>query len=500
VIALVVITALIGALIGASLLAPTYESKTTLRVTTADYGAERVSYDAVMYSGRLTNTYSKVVTSDSVVSEMRDRLGLTEPIRVTVDVPANTELMQITVTGRDPFVAADAANALAEILIDRVSAMSAERVAAATGALGQQLADLEAELLQPPSAAQSSPSSGSSPEATAAAAVLQLKQARYARLLDQYDQLLTAESARGNTVTVLERAAAPLTPSRPQLPLILLIALGMGLVGGIGLAFLFEHLDTRLHTTQRIQEVTDLRILGTVPVASRHRRNGLFNVDSPECEALRRVRTHLQSLCPDAPRTLLVTSAEPGEGKSAVVANLAAVLAEAGRTVIVVDGDLRRPTLHRIFGLPNVVGLSSILTQETTWDQTIQESNLPNVWVIASGPTPPNPAELLGAPPMAQLFECLVDRFDAVLVDTPSLLAVSDAAVLAQGVDGVILVVSRARAHQDAVQAAQSELIEVGAKTLGVIVNRAEPDRRHLYYRRSPTPQQGIRRGQHGDA
>jgi non-specific protein-tyrosine kinase len=268
------------------------------------------------------------------------------------------------------------------------------------------------------------------------------------------------------------------------------IALGfmVGLAGGVGLAFLFENLDITLYTTKQVEEVTELPALGKIPTARRRRQVSLFNGNSPQAEAFRCLRTNIFTLDHDAPlQTLLITSAEPREGKSTIVTSLALAIAQSGRKVVVVDSDLRRPTLHKVFDLSNKVGLSSVLSQEITLEEAVQDSQVSGIQVLTSGPLPSNPAELLGSPHMTALIEQLARQFDTVLFDAPSLLAVTDAAVVAPIVDGVVLVVGRAQARRKAVRAACKQLTDVKAKSIGAVVNRAERDSSYDYYYRAPT-------------
>jgi len=304
-------------------------------------------------------------------------------------------------------------------------------------------------------------------------------------------ETLVREVIRANTLAVVEPAVTPRAPSKPRKALNIGLGFMVGLAGGVGLAFLFENLDTTLHTTQQIEEVVTLSTLGKIPAAKRQQQVALFNGNSPQGEALRCLRTNIFALDHDVHlQTLLVTSAQPREGKSTIVAGLAFAIAQSGRTVIVADGDLRLPTLHKTFDLPNEIGLSSILEQKATLDEAVQESNIPGVQVLTSGPLPSNPAELLDSPQMAALIEQLAQQFDMVLLDAPSLLAVTDAAVLAPVVDGVVLVVGRTQAQREAVQAACQQLADVKARSIGVVVNRAEQDGRYTYYHRT-SPRRG---------
>ena len=305
-------------------------------------------------------------------------------------------------------------------------------------------------------------------------------------LVVQSEELYTGKRAR-DFVSVVEPAVAPTAPSKARKGRNIALGVVVGLAGGVGLAYLFENLDTTLYTMEQIEEATELSVLGKIPSARKRRQIALFNGNSPQGEAFRRLRTYIFTLDHDAPlQTLLVTSAEPREGKSTIVANLAFTVAQSGRKVIVVDADLRRPTLHKIFDLSNKIGLSSILTQEATLDEAVQDSKIPGVQALTSGPLPPNPAELLGSPQMTALIEQLVQQFDLVVLDTPSLLAVSDVAVLAPAFDGVVLVVGRAQAQRKAVRAARQQLADLKARSIGVVVNRAEQDGRYDYYYRKP--------------
>jgi len=191
-----------------------------------------------------------------------------------------------------------------------------------------------------------------------------MKQATYAALVEQYEQVRVREAMRANMLSVVEPAVDPQPPSKTRQALKIVMGSMVGLAGGVGLAFLLENLDTTLYTTEQIAEAAALSALGKIPTARRKPPSAFFNGNSPQGEAFRRLRANVLALDQDVTlRTLLVTSAEPREGKSTVVANLAFAIARSGRKVIVVDADLRLPTLHKIFGLSNETGLSSVLKQ-----------------------------------------------------------------------------------------------------------------------------------------
>jgi capsular exopolysaccharide synthesis family protein len=190
-------------------------------------------------------------------------------------------------------------------------------------------------------------------------------------------------------------------------------------------------------------------------------------------EAYRVLRTNLHYANPDAPlHRLLVTSAGEGEGKSTTVANLGVCFAQSDRAVLVVDADLRRPTLASVLGLPSSPGLSSYLGGDAMLDAVIHKTSVPNLSLLASGPTPPNPAELLGSRRMRELIEALGERFDMVLFDSPPILAVSDASVLAPAVDGVLLVVGSGTVPRVALRRAKQSIEAVQGRIVGAVLNR----------------------------
>lgn len=195
------------------------------------------------------------------------------------------------------------------------------------------------------------------------------------------------------------------------------------------------------------------------------------------------LRTNLQFTTPDKPlKTLLITSAGPEEGKSTVTANLAVSMAQANKRVIAVNVDLRRPTMHRYFGVPNHVGLTSVLVGQASLEDALQETNIPGVQVLVSGPTPPNPAELLGSKRMQEIIASLGDMADIVLFDAPPLIAVTDPGLLASRMDGCLLVVGARTTPREAGLTAKEHLNKVGARIVGVVLNRVQRGSGYYYH------------------
>jgi len=211
----------------------------------------------------------------------------------------------------------------------------------------------------------------------------------------------------------------------------------------------------------------------------------ISNPRSPISEAYRTLRTNLEFSSLDKPlKTMVVTSAGPEEGKSTTLANLAVTLAQAEKRVILVDCDLRRPSQHEIFGLGNAVGLTSMVVDEEAFkNPPLQETPVPNLQLLPSGPLPPNPSELLGSRRMEEIIATLRERAGLVLFDAPPIIAVTDAAVLASKVDGVLLVINAGTTKRDHAQRAKALLEKVNARLVGAVLNNVRMDiSLHRYY------------------
>ncbi|OLS41107.1 CpsD/CapB family tyrosine-protein kinase [Bacillus sp. MRMR6] len=204
---------------------------------------------------------------------------------------------------------------------------------------------------------------------------------------------------------------------------------------------------------------------------------------SPISEQYKTIRTNIQYSSIDQEiRTLMVTSAGPAEGKSTTVANLAVVFAQLGKKVLLIDADLRKPTVHRTFGVNNLFGFTTVLTKQATLEKTVLETEEENLFILTSGPVPPNPAELLSSKSMEQLVVEAKEHFDYVIFDTPPLLAVADPQILANKCDGSILVVYSGKTEIDQAKKAKELLSNAKSKLLGVVLNHKEIKNNDYYY------------------
>ncbi|MCD4671526.1 MAG: polysaccharide biosynthesis tyrosine autokinase [Anaerolineaceae bacterium] len=289
---------------------------------------------------------------------------------------------------------------------------------------------------------------------------------------------------------VIAPAVVPNKPSSPNPFLLIALSLAAGLLGGVGLAFLFEGLDTRLYTDWEVQSLTELPVIGDIPDDKRRRGEGLLVENQLQAEAFRRLRTNICS--PEANReikTILVTSPVRQDGRTTVTANLGVIMAQANRKVVIVDADLREPKLHEHFDLENESGLGDVLSGKVDLSAALQDTAYPRLNVLTSGPQPLN-SELLDSPEMIGVLNDLAEKYDMVLLDSPSSVSVTDPAVLAPKVDAVMLVVRHGWVRREAMQYTMRNLRGVGAKFLGVITNRTElgTTSRLLRMQRQSTP------------
>lgn len=313
-----------------------------------------------------------------------------------------------------------------------------------------------------------------------------------------------------NNVTVVDPAFTPTSPVRPNVPINLAGGALFGLLAGVALAVTRELADRSIKSPSDVETDTGLACLGVVPDISRSGQGpkkketdvstanlalndrDLIVARHPHgavAEAARAIRTNIMFMSPDEPyKALLVTSAVPEEGKTTFACSLATVLAQGGSRTLIVDTDLRRPRLHRTFRVGNDVGVTMAVTGQASLDDCIHETPIPNLFVLTSGPIPPNPAEMLHSERFERLAAQLREKFDRIVYDSPPQLAVTDSAILAQVVDGAIVVARSLRTDRSAVKQAVRQLRDVNAPLAGIVLNAVDMRRsdygEYYYYRR----------------
>jgi polysaccharide biosynthesis transport protein len=440
---------------------------------------------------QLANTYADIIQRDNVREATMAALGLEWLPEYSVRVVANTQLIEIAVTDEDPARAQAVANELANQMVKISPGNPASGDTQRQQFIDQQLTDLETqiqgtktEITRRQTELGNLFSARQIADAQAQINGLQNKlttlQANYAALL--------SNTQRGalNTITVIEPAAFPYWPVGPNRSATILLAAAIGLLLAAGAGYVLDYLDDTLKNPDDVERSVGMVTLGAVPRMERTSDSELVMLSSGQSagkEAFRVLRTNLQFAEVDHPiKVLMVTSPAPSEGKSHTASNLAAAMAQAGRKVILVDTDLHKPRLHRVFGIRNNVGITTALLEERPdIGPLLQESPVPGLWLLTSGPLPPNPAELLGSARMRDLLSEMLAHADMVVLDSPPTVALADAAILSTQVDGVLLVVEAGKTRRDIAKRAAEALRRVNARLVGVVLNRM-PTRNDGYY------------------
>jgi succinoglycan biosynthesis transport protein ExoP len=325
----------------------------------------------------------------------------------------------------------------------------------------------------------------------------------YEGLLEKLKEAGVSAGLRSNNFRIVDVARVPNGPIEPNIPRNLSFAFMLGLTSGVGLAFLLEGLDNTVRTTEQAQMISGLPPLGMIPLGSRTAREGanakrLVIASSKEvvelitqvrpqsqmAESYRALRTSLLlSNLGAPPKVIMVTSALPQEGKTTTSINCAVVLAQKGIRVLLIDADLRRPSIHKTLGMGPRSGLSNVLTGSATLETAITRSPiLPNLDVLPAGTPPPNPAELLASSNMRDVLQQLRGQYDHIVVDTPPTLSVTDAVVLSPRADAIVLVIRSGQTTKQALRRSRDILMQVNAKVSGVLLNAVDLSSPDYYY------------------
>jgi polysaccharide biosynthesis transport protein len=325
----------------------------------------------------------------------------------------------------------------------------------------------------------------------------------YEGLLEKLKEAGVTAGLRSNNFRIIDAARVPTAPSEPNVPRNLAFALVLGVISGLGLAFLLENMDNTVRTPEQAQVISGLPSLGMIPLGSKsttHSAAGKrlaltaskevvetvtqIRPQSQMAESYRALRTSLLlSNLGAPPKVIMVTSARPQEGKTTTSINTAIVLAQKGVRVLLVDADLRRPSIHKTLGMGPRSGLSNVLTGSATMQQTITTSPvLPNLFIMPAGTPPPNPAELLASSNMRDLITELRGMYDHIVIDTPPTLSVTDAVVLSPRADATILVIRSGQTTKPALRRSREILMQVNAHVAGVLLNAVDLTSPDYYY------------------
>jgi non-specific protein-tyrosine kinase len=477
---------------------PIYQSTATVFINQARSGTGNSDYTDIITSERIARTYAAMLqdwpTLDQAAIALGYPGGIAElrrayALSVAVTPVRDTQLVRVSVESSHPEVAAGVANVLPEVFMRMNRERQQQRFADTRRDLQTELASTEQGLEQNRLALiQLADTEENKNERDRLERVAARFQTTYNNLTNSLENLRLAEAQTTDNIVLTTPAQPANSPVRPRVLYNALLALIIGALLGLGIAFLIEYLDDTIKTPDHVRDLTGLATLGTVVLlegaSPDERMVALMAPKSPGAEAYRVLRTNLQFSALDKPlATLLCTSAEPGEGKSTTIANLAFAMAQADKRVILVDADLRRPSQHKILKLPNNVGLSTALLDRGRDPAVyLQDTDTPNLRVMTTGPIPPNPAEMLNSGRMQEMIELLKGEADVVLFDTPPVLAVADTSILASQVDGTLLVVWAGKTRGEMLAQATERLLSLGVTPLGVVLNKISQRKGSYYY------------------
>jgi polysaccharide biosynthesis transport protein len=483
-IALVTVLAVGSAYFYTSRQIPTYQSSATVRVLAT--GSETsVSSDSFNML-----TERELAVSALVAEHAADRLdqdaGRPEALLggLTVDVLPETEILRFTYSSTDPTVSQERANAFASGYLDYRRAQAIDELLATNQAIQEQIDEVEADLEKVSARLASAQDVGQ--QATLEAE----RDAISARLSVLQSQLIAAPSEI-RVGQVVQRAILPTEPLGKDFARNILLGLLVGLGLGAGIAFVIERLDDRLKGRADLERHSTAPVLAVVPKIAglKKQRETPFlpTLDEPNsaaAEAYRTLRTGILFAASQRPiRAIMVTSAEAGEGKTTTTANLGIAMARAGKKVIILSADLRRPRIQDYFSLSNGYGLTNVLAGEKGIAEALRRPRgLMNLKVLASGPIPGNPGELLSSTAMTKALNELKNQADFVLIDATPILSVSDALAMTGLVDGVLLVADAQRTSRAAVEQTRHQLHQVNANIIGSVLNNFDPKKAAGHY------------------
>ncbi|CUO24895.1 MULTISPECIES: polysaccharide biosynthesis tyrosine autokinase [Clostridium] len=407
---------------------PTYESKISVIIgpnqsTSGDYSSSQSSYDVVMYQ-KMVKTYSELLTSKIVLQDVIENTGLDlnlESLESMIKIKTTTEseFINITVEGKVPEVTTLVANQL----------------------------------------------------------TLSLKN-------------ISSEIRGVDNVILVDSASIPEKPTKPNIIINISLSFILGLIFSISLVVLINYLDQRIKDKDELKELITFPILGEIPdfssVNINNKGNYLFVNESPKSlpsEAINILRTNLQFCNVNYNlKKILITSSSPSEGKSTIISNLGISMALTNKKVIIIDCDMRKPKIHRIFSLSNIIGLSHILSNQAELEECLQSSGINNLSILTAGVIPPNPSELISSNGMKILLDRLTSNFDFILIDSPPLPLVADSQALSTFVDGTIIITKLGYTTKSALLNTKEILDGLKTNVIGVVLNNSPLDSSVNYY------------------
>ena len=506
----------LGAYIGSKLITPVFQSTVLVQITISS-NHNQADINSLLASDQLVQTEAQLAISDPVLREVASHYpGMTveQLAKNVTSVPkANTQLFEIDVLDSSPTRAATLANDIAGTLIKQQTQVTQQE-----NTQSQQQIQQDLQQTQKQSSAITSQiatlqaKKGSDAQISVLEAQLNALHQHYGQWQSLLAQLELTQAQSGSFLRVVQPAQPALSPARPDVFLNTVVGLLAGLLNGFLLTILLEQLDTRVRTEEALTQIVDWPVLATIWYQDSSKKDKYKSdeelVNPPEhsanVESYRILRTNIGFSMIDKPlRSIMVVSATPHDGKSVVASNLAIFMAKAGKKTLVIDADLRRPTLSKKFHLPaGRMGLSNAIlacsqTQlassmlqssqpffiDASLDACMYKVDIPNLRVMPAGPLPPNPPELFDSEAMGHFFTTVANcGAEVVIFDTPPILGLSDSNILASKVDGVLIVVDITSANKKNLKQMKALLAQSGGHVLGCVVNKQHPSRQDNAY------------------
>lgn len=511
---LVLLCTILGAVLafGVSLtMQPVYQASTTLMINQAPSTIGSPDYNSLLIGERLATTYAQTIRTRPILDQVLTNLHLSISEaaldnKLKITTIRDTQLLVITVEDSNPTRAADIANEIVKVFIQQNLNQQESRYAASKQTLQAELQSIHDDMDRTQSsidALKDKTDAANVAERNRLETLLSQSRSSYATLLKSLQDVQLAEAQTTNDIAVVEQAVPQATPVRPRTLMNVLIGTVLGLMFGLGIVFLVDRLDVSVKSAEEVERLAGIPSLGVIgEIEGLKEQNGLVTVTSarsPASEAYRVLQTNIGFAEIDHPiQTMLITSGGVSEGKSLTMANLAVIMARMGKRVIIVDTDLRKPTLHNIFRLSNKYGVTSALMErDSDVENYLMPTGVENLRFLASGPLPPNPAELIGSQRMEELVEKLKKLADVVVFDSPPSLAFADASLLARMCNATVLIVSEGYTQVDTLKKTRDQLVQSGTHLLGFVLNRASHPVNSYYYtlydmRNQPKPRRFL--------
>ncbi len=480
--ALMLVGAAATAFVLSRLSTPVYRATTTLLIEAKGNDATNsADYAAIRASESLAQTYASLLQSRTVAEEVYKRLDLANKPGATygtvqANPVAGTQLIRVNADNSAPEMAALVVNTVASVFIEQNYQRQTSGYSQSQDSLARQLDYLEGQINQTTTALaalQNAQGVAESAERARQEELLAQYNQNYTSLLQSIENVRLAAIQSTSNIIQVEPAITPTRAIRPNVMLNTVVAGVLGLLAGVILALIEDFLDDTVKSPETASQQLHLPIIGMVLNfdAERERLITLLKPRSPAAESFRRIRINIKYASVDHDlHTLLVTSPAPSEGKTTLAANLGVVMATDNQRTILIDGDLRRPNLHKAMGLPNRRGLSDLFIESAdTLKDAMQATGVEGLSVITSGPLPPNPSELLDSAKIGHILQEVRQQADLIIIDAPPAISLTDAIALSQRVDGVVMVLRAGRTKMALLRHAVQDLRQVGANIVGLV-------------------------------